>query len=217
MSDFAAARTAMVDCQIRPSDVTRFPIIEAMLEVPREAYVPPALRPVAYVGEHVELAPGRVLLDPRVLGKMLDALDIQPDESVLDVGCLHGYSTAVLARIGGRITGLEQDADMAMFAEANLSGNRVENAAVLRGELAQGARSAAPFDAILINGGIEEFPKALERQLREGGRAAAIFIDGPSGQARLGTRTAEGMVWRRAFDATAPVLPGFSKARVFQL
>ena len=87
MTDFAAAREAMVDRQVRPSDVTRYPIIDALLRVPREDYVPPAMRPVAYLGEHVPLAPGRVLLDPRVFSKMLDAVDIGPADLVLDVGC----------------------------------------------------------------------------------------------------------------------------------
>ncbi len=216
MNDFQAARTAMVDCQIRPSDVTRFPIIEAMLHVPREAYLPVEKRSVAYVGEHVALANGRVLLDPRVLGKMLDAVDIQPTEKVLDVGCLQGYSTAVLARIAGSVVGLEDSTEMAMLAEASFAGDGVANAVAVSGALAAGAKAQAPFDVILVQGGVEEFPAKLEAQLKTGGRAAAIFMEGSVGQCRTGLKTANSMVWRRAFDATAPVLPGFSKARAFQ-
>jgi len=99
MIDYAAARVAMVDRQVRPSDVTRYPIIAAMLDVPREDFVPEALRPVAYLGEHVPLAPGRVLLDPRVFAKLVDALVVEPNDLVLDLGCGLGYSTAVLARM----------------------------------------------------------------------------------------------------------------------
>lgn len=215
MSDYVSARTIMVDSQIRPSDVTRFPIIEAMLHVPREAYLPADRRAVAYIGEHVALGNGRALLDPRVLGKMLDAVDIQPGEKVLDVGALHGYSTAVVARIAGSVVGLEQDADMAMLAEANLVGNGANNACVRIGALAGGSKGDAPFEVVLVQGGVETFPAALEAQLKPGGRAAAIFLDGPVGQCRTGLKTASGMVWRRAFDATAPLLPGFAMAREF--
>ena len=216
MIDYQAARTAMVDCQIRPSDVTRFPIIEAMLHVPREAYLPVEKRSVAYMGEHVALADGRVLLDPRVLGKMLDAVDIQPDERVLDVGCLQGYSAAVVARIAGSVVGVEDSVEMVMLAEASFSGNAVANAVAVSGSLAEGAPKHAPFDVILVQGGVEEFPTKLAVQLKLGGRAATIFMEGSVGQCRVALKTASGLVWRRAFDATAPVLPGFNKARVFQ-
>lgn len=216
MNDYQTARVAMVDCQIRPSDVTRFPIIEAMLHVPREAYLPVEKRSVAYMGEHVALAGGRVLLDPRVLGKMLDAVDIQPDEMVLDVGCLQGYSTAVVARIAGSVVGVEDSAEMAMLAEASFAGDGIANAVAVSGALAAGAPNHAPFDVILVQGGVEEFPAKLEAQLKLGGRAAAIFMAGSVGQCRIALKTASGIDWRRAFDATAPVLPGFSKARAFQ-
>ncbi len=103
----------MVDTQVRPSDVTKFPIIDAMLRVPREIYVPAAMRDVAYVGENVDLGGGRVVLDPRVLAKMLNALDVQPDEMVLDIGCGLGYSTAVLARLAEAVVAVEADAEMA--------------------------------------------------------------------------------------------------------
>src|SRR5690606_40440779 len=98
MTDFAARRTMMVDTQVRPNDVTKYPIIEAMLAVPREVFVPAASREAAYVGGNIEIAPGRVMLEPRTLAKMLGALDIQRGDLVLDVGCGLGYSAAVLAR-----------------------------------------------------------------------------------------------------------------------
>src|SRR6056297_2704105 len=99
MTDFATRRRMMVDTQVRPSDVTKFPIIEAMLTVPREEFVPNSLREAAYMGEHVDLGGGRVLLDPRILAKMLDALAVTPGDLVLDVGTATGYSAAVLAHL----------------------------------------------------------------------------------------------------------------------
>ena len=109
MTDFAARRTMMVDTQVRPSDVTRFPIIDAMLRVPREAFVPTRLREVAYLGENLDLGGGRVVLAPRTLAKILDALDIEGDDLVLDIGAGHGYSAAVIARLAEAVVGLEDD------------------------------------------------------------------------------------------------------------
>ncbi len=99
----------MVDTQIRPSDVTKFPIIEAMLTVPREAFVPAEKREAAYIGEDIELGGGRVVLEPRTLAKMLDALDIQGDDLVLDIGSGLGYSAAVIARMAEAVVAVEEN------------------------------------------------------------------------------------------------------------
>lgn len=216
MTDFAAARVAMVDSQVRPSDVTRYPIIAAMLAVPREDFVPAALRPVAYLGEHVPLAPGRVLLDPRVFAKLLDALNVGPEDLVLDVGCGLGYSTAVLVRMAQAVIALEEDAGLAAEANALLEAHGVDTAVVEVGPLAAGVPEHGPFDAMIIEGAVEVMPEALAVQLKPGGRVAAIFADGPGGQARLGLRTAGGITWRRIFDAAAPVLPGFAATKAFE-
>lgn len=216
MIDYAAAREAMVDRQVRPSDVTRYPIIAAMLAVPREEFLPAAMRPVAYLGEHVPLAPGRVLLDPRVFAKLLDALAVGPKDLVLDLGCGLGYSTAVLARMAEAVVALETDAGMAGEAEARLAAHSVDNAVVETGPLADGVAEHGPFDAILVEGAIEMLPEALADQLKPGGRIAAIVVEGTRGQARLGLRVGDSIVWRRIFDATAPVLPGFEATKAFE-
>lgn len=216
MIDFAAAREVMVDSQVRPSDVTRYPIIDALLRIPREDFVPEPLRPVAYVGEHVPLAPGRVLLDPRVFGKLLDAVNAGPRDLVLDVGCGLGYSAAVLARMSEAVVALEEDAEMAAEAEARLGRHGADNAMVVQGPLAEGSPKHGPFDVILFEGGVEQVPETFTEQLKPGGRIAAIFTDGAGGQARLGVHSAGRIVWRRIFDATAPVLPGFFAAKAFE-
>ena len=216
MVDYDAAREAMVDRQVRPADVTLYPIIEAMLAVPRERFVPAAQRPVAYVGEHVPLGGGRVLLDPRVFAKLLDALNVGPTDLVLDVGCGLGYSAAVLARMAEAVVAVESDAGMAAEAEALLGAASVDNAVVLGGALAAGDAGHGPYDVIVLEGAVERLPEALTAQLKPGGRIAAIFADGAGGQARLGLGTAGGLAWRRIFDATAPVLPGFERAKAFE-
>ena len=215
MIDFAAAREAMVDCQVRPSDVTRYPIIEAMLSVPREEFLPEALRPVAYLGEHIPLAPGRVLLDPRVFAKMLDAINVTETDLVLDVGGGYGYSTAVLAQMAEAVVCLEEDAALAAKAEALLSTHSVDNAVVETGPLAAGVPAQGPYDAIIIEGGVQELPEAITDQLKTGGRIIAIFLEGRGGQARLGMKMAHGISWRRVFDASAPKLSGFDLAKTF--
>jgi protein-L-isoaspartate(D-aspartate) O-methyltransferase len=216
MIDYAAAREAMVDRQVRTADVTRYPIIAAMLAVPREDFLPAALRPVAYLGEHVPLAPGRVLLDPRVFAKLIEALEPGPGDLVLDVGCGFGYSAAVLARMAEAVVALESDPVMAAEAEALLAAHGVDNAVVQQGPLDEGVAEHGPFDAVILEGAVETLPRAIEAQLKVGGRIAAIFAEGAAGQARLGLRTPQGISWRRIFDATAPVLPGFAATKAFE-
>ncbi|QPZ92518.1 protein-L-isoaspartate O-methyltransferase family protein [Thioclava electrotropha] len=216
MQDFATRRTMMVDTQVRPSDVTKFPIIAAMLHVPREQFVPAAKREAAYIGENLELAPGRVLLEPRNFAKMLDALDIQPDDLVLDVGAGLGYSSAVIARMAEAVVALE-DEEMASQAEAALAEAGADNVAVVTGALTEGAAQHGPYDAILIEGAVETVPAALIEQLKEGGRITAIFMEDALGVARIGYKIDGAMSWRDLFNGTAPVLQGFVKPREFVL
>jgi len=215
MTEFAARRTIMVDTQVRPSDVTKFPIIEAMLTVPREVYLPGEKREAAYVGENVQIGDGRVVLEPRTLAKLLDALDIQPGEMVLDLGCGLGYSTAVIARLAEAVIAVEEDEALAKEAQHTLSAEGVDNAAVIVGPLAGGAAKHGPYDVITIQGAVEVVPPALLAQLKEGGRIGCLFMEGALGMARIGYKTDGVVNWRFAFNAAAPVLPGFAAKPVF--
>ena len=217
MSNFSERREMMVDTQVRPSDVTKFPVIEAMLTIPRENFVPDDMREVAYLGENLALRNGRVLLDPRTFAKMLDSLDIQPDEVVLDLGCGLGYSTAVLARLGAAVVAVEADDDLAAEAQANLSRENVDNAAVETGTLSEGADKHGPYDVIVIEGAVEEIPEALLEQLKDGGRIGCIFQEGTLGVCRIGHKSDRQVDWRFAFNASAPVINGFERKRAFTL
>lgn len=217
MTDFAARRTMMVDTQVRPNDVTKFPLIEAMLSIPREEFVPPAKRAVAYSGENLAIGHGRVLLEPRTLAKMVDGLDIQPGDLVLDLACGYGYSSAVIARMAEAVVAIEDHEDMFIEAESRLSDAGVFNVAVLNGPLAEGAPNQGPYDAILIGGAVEEVPAAILDQLKDGGRIAALFLEGTLGVVRIGHRLNGHVNWRYAFNAHAPLLPGFSRERGFSL
>lgn len=207
----------MVDTQVRPSDVTSFPIIDAMLDVPRERFVPEAAREAAYAGEHVALGGGRVLLDPRTFAKMLETADVTPSDVVLHVGCGLGYGTAVLARLADAVVAVEDDADRAALAQQNLLETGTDNAAVIQGELGRGDPDNAPYDVIVIEGGVETLPDALLAQLRDGGRIVALFMAGVLGVVRRGVSIGGRVSWRDAFNAGAPVLPGFERSREFML
>jgi protein-L-isoaspartate(D-aspartate) O-methyltransferase len=217
MTDFSSRRTMMVDTQVRPSDVTKFPIIDAMLAVPREVYVPSEKREAAYVGENLLIAPNRVVLEARTLAKLLDALDIQPDETVLDLGCGLGYSAAVLARLAEAVIAVEDDATLAAEASRTLSVEGADNVAVVLAPLALGSPKHGPYDVITIEGGVEIVPEGLIAQLKEGGRIGAVFMDGALGVARVGYKLDGVVTWRFAFNATAPVLSGFEARPGFVL
>lgn len=216
MTDFAARRVMMVDTQVRPSDVTKFPIIAAMLAVPREAFVPAHLREAAYVGDHVDLGAGRVVLDARVLAKLLDAVDILPSEMVLDIGCGLGYSSAVISRLADAVIAVEQE-DMATEAQARLLAQAVDNVAVIAGPLAAGCAKHGPYDVVILQGGVECVPPEILAQIKDGGRIAAVFMDAALGIAKIGYKSGEEVSWRQVFNASLPVLPGFATKKAFAL
>lgn len=215
MTDFSAARTAMVDCQVRPSDVTKYPIIDAFLSTPRENFVPADKRAVAYVGEHIALSQDRYLLDARTFAKMLDALNVTTDDNILDLGCGLGYSTAILAKMSNFVVGVETDAELAEQAEANLSDAGIDNAYVMAGSLPQGASKHGPYDAIVFQGMIEAFPATLASQLKEGARVCAVYAENGASACKIGINRNGDITWRADFDATAPLLSEFAAERPF--
>lgn len=217
MTDFSERRTMMVDTQVRPSDVTKFPVIDAMLAVPREAFVPDDKREAAYVGENIDLGNGRVILEARTLAKMLDALDIQSDELVLDVGSALGYSAAVIARMAAAVVALEEDESWAEEAQSVLSDQGADNVISHAGALAGGAAEHGPYDVICVQGAVEHLPDALAEQLKDGGRMSVLFVEGSLGVVRIGYKIDGKMSWRFAFNAGAPVLPGFERRAAFTL
>lgn len=217
MTPFATRRRTMVDTQVRPSDVTKFPIIEALLSVPKELYVPVSQREATYVGENLRLGDDRVILDPRTMAKMLDVLDIQPDEMVLDIGCGLGYSSAILAQLAEAVIAVEEDADLATEAQSTLSAEDVDNVAVLEAPLTEGAAKHGPYDVVVVQGAVAALPAAITDQVKESGRIICLFMEGNLGVARLGHKSDGHISWRQCFNASAPVLPGFTKQDAFVL
>ena len=173
-------------------------------------------REAAYVGENLEIGAGRVMPEARTLAKMLDALDIQPTELVLDLGCGLGYSAAVIARMAEAVVAVEEG-DLATLAEATLAQAGVDNVAVVSGKISDGSAKHGPYDAVMVEGAVETLPQAILDQLKEGGRIVAIFMQGALGTVRIGRKIDGAMSWRDVFNASAPVLPGFAVARAFTL
>ncbi|MEM1421465.1 MAG: protein-L-isoaspartate O-methyltransferase [Pseudomonadota bacterium] len=211
------ARRNMVDCQIRPSDVTRLDLIEAMLWAPREFLLPKSRRATAYVGEHIEIASGRYELDPRVLAKMIDATKVSSDDLVLVVGGGYGYAAAIFSRLAAAVISLEEDAGMSQAAQTVLAELSADNVISAQGALSHGCADHAPYDVILVNGAVSETPGVLIDQLADGGRLTQIRMSGAVGQCETIVKSEATQGARRDFDATAPLLPGFQKGEVFEL
>ncbi len=190
-----------------------------MRALPRERFVPSKLRALAYMDEGVEVfpsidgAPARFLLAPMVLARLVQLAAVEPQDTVLDIGCATGYSAAVLARLGRSVIGLEPEPELAEAARGALRDVGVANADIVEGALARGHPEAGPYDVILLNGSVPEVPEALISQLKEGGRLAAILASGANsasqGKACLFVKVGREASGLPHFDAGARPLPGF--------
>ncbi|MBT4872857.1 MAG: protein-L-isoaspartate O-methyltransferase [Marinovum sp.] len=217
MTDYAARRITMVDTQVRPCDVTKFPVIDAMLRVERELFVPREKREAAYIGENVDLGDSRVVLDPRTLGKMLDYLNIKNDELVLDIGVGLGYSSALISRLSEAVVALEDEPGRMAEAEETLARVGADNVVLHCGALAEGAAQHGPYDVIMLQGAVEHMPDNILEQLKDGGRIACIFNEEALGIVKIGHKLSGKVTWRFAFNAAAPVLTGFERHKAFTL
>lgn len=218
MLDFATARRMMVDGQVRTMDVTDPRLIAAMLNLPRERFVPQSKTALAYLDFDVPVAEdstSRRLLKPMVLAKLVHAAEIRAGDDVLDVGCATGYSSALLAQLARSVVALEEDPALAKQAEQNLAALGVRNVSVVRGPLVAGWRERAPYDAIVLNGASEVVPEDLCRQLRDGGRLVCVLGRVPAAKAMVFRCVNGDTSGRPIFDAAAPVLPGFTRPQAF--
>lgn len=216
MQDFALARMNMVKSQVRTNRVTDRRVVAALSEIPRERFVPQALRGIAYVDEDLEIAPGRYMMEPMVLARMLNELALTGDELALEIGAARGYGTALLARLCDAVVGVEEDSELAGKASATLTEFGVDNAAIVEAPLREGYSKQGPYDVILFEGAVAEIPAAIEDQLVEGGRMAAVVLDRNGvGRATIHIRTGGSVSGRIMFDAGTPVLPGFERQHGF--
>lgn len=215
MSDTATARQHMIDGQLRPNEVNDDVIIEAIASVCREKFVPKNLSGVAYHDNHIQVAPGRSLMEPMTFARLVNAANVKDTDLVLDVGCATGYSSAVLGRLAEAVVALEEDEKLMEIATDILSAESCDNVAVVTGALTDGLAAQGPYDLIFINGMIDYIPDALLDQIAEGGCMICILNDNGIGKATYVT-CENGIVGKRVlFDANIPALDAFKKKEKF--
>jgi protein-L-isoaspartate(D-aspartate) O-methyltransferase len=221
MEEFAAARTKMVDSQLRTVDVTDYGILAAMGEIARERFVPARMKPLAYIDEDILIKeaagghPARYLMEPGPLARLIQLAEVQPTDAVLDVGCGTGYSTAVLARLAKSVVAVESDQELSATASQTLAEIGAANAAVVTGPLEAGYASKGPYDAIFVDGAMEVVPDPLLAQLKDGGRLVGVVGYGQAAVATLFTRSGDEVGRRVAFNAHVRPLPGFARPKAF--
>ncbi|EJN06683.1 protein-L-isoaspartate carboxylmethyltransferase [Bradyrhizobium sp. YR681] len=218
MSGFSTARLKMVDGQVRTNDVTDRRVIDAMLTVPREAFVPAARQALAYLDLDLDVsesAAKRFLIKPQLTGKLLQAAEIAEDDNVLVVGCATGYLAALAAKLARQVTATESDPALAAKAKDALAGLGLTNVSCKVASCIEGDSSAAPYDVIILNGAAEVMPDGLLGQLKEGGRLLGVSAESRPPRAVIVTHTHGEFGHRALFDAAAPVLPGLERAAAF--
>ena len=217
MVDYAAARFNMVEGQIKPNKVIDNALLDALMALPRERFVPAGRRGVAYVDEDVAIGGGRVLMEPRVLARMLNDAQITPDSRVLIVGAGTGYSAAIIARLAAKVVALEEDKALLALARTTLAELGIQGVTLIEGRLAEGRPADGPYDVILVDGAVSEMPAVLTAQLAPGGRLVTVVDDGDRvGRAML-CYAIDGVASQRAlFDAATATLPGFERKPAFQ-
>jgi protein-L-isoaspartate(D-aspartate) O-methyltransferase len=213
--DYGAARRNMIESQLRPNRVTDQAVLDALAAVPREIFVPEALRGVAYVDEDIPLGGGRFLMEPLTLARLLQMAAIRPADGMLIVGAGPGYSAAVAGRLARRVIALESDQALATRASGLLKVLGVGNVNVVEGSLGAGVPALAPYDVILFDGSVATIPPAVSDQLAEGGRLVAVVNGAAIGRTVLMVRAAGALMRRSEFDAAVPPLPGFEAAPTF--
>lgn len=206
--DFATAREAMVESQLRPQAVTDAAVLEAMRRIPREEYLPSHTRPLAYVDRAVAIGDGRFLSAPAVLGQLLTQMKAEPGQRALVVGAGTGYSAAVLAGMGLDVVAIESDPELAAAA-------RARKVKIVEAKLEDGHAAGAPYDQILIDGAVEYIPDALIDQLADGGRLGAALVDRGVTRLAVGRKAGNAFGTLSVGDAGVPALPGFQRPRAF--
>jgi protein-L-isoaspartate(D-aspartate) O-methyltransferase len=170
MPNPATARQLMVDSQLRARGISDPRVLDAMLRVPRHEFVPEAYRAQAYEDHPLPIGDGQTISQPYIVAVMLDALQLTPDDKVLEVGTGSGYVTALLAEIAAQVFSVERHPSLAESARKVLAAHGHTNVCIFTGDGALGLPACAPFDAILVSAAAQRVPPALLSQLRDGGR-----------------------------------------------
>ena len=208
---FETARKAMIDSQIKPNKIIDERVVSAFASTPREEFVPRALRDVAYIDEDLTLAGGRYIIEAMVMGRMLQALDLKPAQNILLVGAGTGYTAALLSQLCASVIAIDNRNSAVEKTQELLGKMEIGNVAVLKSKLTEGYPSEGPYDAIIIEGGVEVMPEELLSQLAPEGQCAAIWRTSGTaqGEASLWSRSGNGFSRRGLFNAQVPTLSEF--------
>ena len=205
--NFEQARFNMVEQQIRPWEVLDQDVLNLLMTVKREEFVPAAYRDLAFTEVEIPIGCGQVMLKPVIEGKVLQALRLAKSDSVLEVGTGSGYFAALLAARTEWVRTIELEPELVKLASANLARNGVENVVVVQGDGIAGWAERAPYDVIVVSGGLPFVPQALLEQLKVGGRLFAFVGEAPVMKARLITCEAEGRFRTEdIFETVVPML-----------
>jgi len=222
MSQYQVQRANMVDSQLRTNDVTDHRILRAMMDIPREKFVPDDKQGLAYMDQDILVdrdADGveRYMMSPMTIAKLAQLAGIGNKDMVLIVGCASGYIAALMASLADSVICLECDDGMGESAANRLEELGCDNAATVSGRLQDGYSKEGPYDVIFINGSVEVIPQSLFDQLKDGGRLVAVQLTSAGvGKAHLFRKIGDDIGENRvSFDASAPPLPGFARERSF--
>ncbi len=211
----AAARQNMIDCQILPNRVTDPTVLRAFADVPRERFVPASHQGVAYLDKDLALGGGRVLMEPMVAARLLQAAELSGSEKALVAGAGSGYLAALLSHIVRSVVAVESRADLLALARDALAD--AASITLVEGAPADGAKASGPYDLIILGGAAEQVPAALFDQLAPEGKLIAVVRQGGVGKATLFTRPGGVQAARILFDAATPALPEFAAPKAFAL
>jgi|JI6StandDraft_1071083.scaffolds.fasta_scaffold11312_3 protein-L-isoaspartate(D-aspartate) O-methyltransferase len=214
--DFARARETMVEQQVRPWDVLDARVLDTIATLPREAFVPQAVRSLAYADTALPLAHGETMMKPVVEGRTLQSLLPQSQESVLEIGTGSGYLTACLAHLSREVVSLERHPDLADAARARLSAQGIANAEVITAD-ALAWTTDRSFDAICVTGAVDRIPARFTDWLKPGGRLFVVRGRSPAMEAVLVHRDVNGLRTESLFETDLPYLAGAAPAPAFAL
>lgn len=214
--DYNTARKNMIESQLRTNKVVDEALLSSMAQAPRERFLPDELRAVAYVDEDLQLTADRCLLEPMVLARLLQALELTSGDAVLDIASGTGYAAAVMARLAGAVFAQESDEGLQGKAATLFGELALDNIVPVDGDLGDGCAEHAPYNAILIEGAVDAVPAGILDQLAEGGRLVTIVMEKGIGRATLFRRVGGHMSRRVIFDAHAPLLKDFRKPAEFK-
>jgi protein-L-isoaspartate(D-aspartate) O-methyltransferase len=212
------ARFNMVEQQIRTWDVLDQQVLDLMAEVPREDFVPAAYRNLAFADTCIPLGHGQSMMVPRVEARMLQALQVERDHRILEVGTGSGFVTALLARLGGHVTSVEIVDSLSSSAQAKLDAHGIENVDLYTGDASHGWERAAPYDIIAVTGSLPMPEDSFQNSLAVGGRLFVVVGREPAMRALLITRSSESQ-WASEclFETVLPPLAGVQEPERFVL